>query len=84
MAGEPEDLMAALERSLIERGCGRMADREKGRLIQVSAPHFTAGVEARDGRIVRAAPIVRYMVGWTGDRFAAYCRHKGWAWERVA
>ena len=51
----------------------------EGRLWHVEAPHFVAGViEAHDGVIVRAAPILR----WTCDRpigwFRRYCQRKGW------
>jgi hypothetical protein len=46
--------------------------------VQITAPHFCAGVVARDGRVVAAAPIVRYMVGWDGRRVRDYCRRKGW------
>lgn len=54
------------------------------RLIRVVAPHFVAGLEAADGVVVRTAPILKYMVGWQGRRFARYVTRKGWAWERVA
>lgn len=47
-------------------------------LIRIVAPHFVAGVIARGGVIVEAAPIVRYMLGWDGRRFAAYCRRQQW------
>lgn len=50
------------------------------RVVSVDAPHFNAGVVGRDGRIVDAAPILRYMIGWDGERFAAYCRNKGWTY----
>lgn len=53
-------------------------------LIQITAPHFVAGVVAADGRVTEAAPIVGYMVGWSGARFAAYCANRSWAWQRVA
>lgn len=53
-------------------------------LVRIVAPHFVAGVIGqRNGAVITAAPIVRYMVGWTGDQVAAYCSRKGWACERV-
>ena len=52
-------------------------------LVRISAPHFVAGIVARDGRVVLAAPIVYYMVGWDGRRVADYCAAKNWTWERV-
>lgn len=47
------------------------------RLIRVVAPHFVAGFET-DGTVRRAAPILRYMVGWSDDRARGYIRRKGW------
>jgi len=52
-------------------------------LICITAPHFTAGIVARDGRVIEAAPIVRFMKGWNGERVATYCKRKGWKWERL-
>lgn len=54
------------------------------KLIQITAPHFCAGLIHDDGRVVMAAPILRYMIGWSGLRVASYCKAKGWAWIRVA
>lgn len=53
------------------------------RLIQITAPHFVAGIVALDGRVVEAAPILRYMAGWTGQEMVACCRRKGWTWEQA-
>lgn len=53
-------------------------------MIAINAPHFYAGLIHESGRVVRAAPIIRYMVGWTGQQVADYCRRKGWKWERVS
>jgi hypothetical protein len=48
-------------------------------LIRIKAPHFVAGVVLNaDGRVERAAPIVRYMMGWSLDRISGYCLRKGW------
>lgn len=52
-------------------------------LVRITAPHLVAGLQARDGRVVRAAPILRYMLGWDGSRLADYCERKGWTWEIV-
>lgn len=42
-------------------------------------PDFCAGV-VLDGRgiVVRAAPIIRYMIGWTEARVVRYARQRGW------
>lgn len=49
-------------------------------LVRVSAPHFVAGFET-DGVVRNAAPILRYMLGWTNQRVAQYLTRKGWTWE---
>jgi hypothetical protein len=52
-------------------------------LVVIDAPNFCAGLVARDGRVIEAAPILRYMKGWTGRRVADYCMAKGWRWKTV-
>lgn len=52
-------------------------------MIAIDAPHFYAAIVHADGRVTRAAPIIGYMVGWTGAQVAEYCRRKGWRWGRV-
>lgn len=44
----------------------------------INAPYFCAGVVIEDGRVVRAAPIIHYMRGWSQTRAMDYCRRKGW------
>lgn len=51
-------------------------------LIQVTAPHFVAGVVAWNGRIQEAAPILRYMVGWDAQKFTSYTAKRGWSWKK--
>jgi hypothetical protein len=50
-------------------------------LVSIEAPHFNAGLVAEGGTVKEAAPILRYMIGWTGKQVADYCRRKGWTWE---
>lgn len=52
-------------------------------LYRVSAPHFVAGLLVRFGKVIRTAPILRYMHGWELLDALAYCRRKGWQWEQV-
>jgi len=47
-------------------------------LLYILAPHFTAGLELRDGRAADAAPILSYMDGWSYIKILNYCRRKGW------
>jgi hypothetical protein len=52
-------------------------------VIRITARHFVAGIVPHNGRVVNAAPILRYMIHWTGKQVADYCAKKGWQWERV-
>lgn len=47
-------------------------------MIQITSPYFCAGIVLRNGFVVRAAPILQYMLGWTGERALVYARHRGW------
>ena len=49
-------------------------------MIRIIAPHFVAGIIPGE----RAAPILRYMMGWSEARIIAYCRTKGWAFQIIA
>ena len=46
-------------------------------MIRIVAPHFVAGVVLTD-RVIRTAPIVKYMIGWEPGRVRTYARSKGW------
>ncbi|MBF0102055.1 MAG: hypothetical protein HQK77_14225 [Desulfobacterales bacterium] len=50
-------------------------------MIRITAPHFVAGLEIKDRIVVRAAPIIRYMVGWPIGTVKDYCDKKGWKFE---
>jgi len=48
-------------------------------LSQITARHFCAGiVHDRDGYVTEAAPILRYMRGWTRKAVRQYVEKKGW------
>lgn len=47
-------------------------------MIQITAPHFCAGLRVMDGRVIEAAPIVRYMLGWTIQEVSVYVHKKRW------
>jgi len=51
------------------------------KLARIVAPTFAAGFEHRRNRVVYAAPIIRYMLGWKVTRVAAYCAKKKWRLE---
>lgn len=44
-------------------------------IIQITAPHFTAGMDTETGQI---APIISYMKGWSFKRIQKYCTEKRW------
>lgn len=57
----------------------------EGDSIRIVAPHFTAGVVLDDtGRVTRAAPILRYMLGWNAARVLDYAARKQWRPQRLA
>lgn len=51
--------------------------QEEG-LIHINAPHFSAGVRTKDGKVAYCAPILKYMHGWNVESVFAYARKKGW------
>jgi hypothetical protein len=46
-------------------------------LVQITAPHFCAGIVV-EGVVRDAAPIVKYMRGWTLDKVTSYCAQRHW------
>lgn len=48
-----------------------------------TASNFTAGIVLEDNVVVKAAPIVKYMNGWTLSRVEDYCRKRHWRWTKV-
>lgn len=47
-------------------------------LVRVTAPHFCASVILMRGAVVRAAPILRWALGWESAPLSAYFKKKGW------
>lgn len=48
------------------------------KLVRVVAPHFVAGFESDGHNIVRAAPILKYLIGKTEAYARHYIKQKGW------
>jgi hypothetical protein len=46
--------------------------------MRISGPNFCAGVVLLHGRVIRAAPKLRYMLGWTASRVREYAAYCGW------
>ncbi|MFL9499177.1 hypothetical protein ACJMQP_03885 [Rhodopseudomonas palustris] len=64
---------------------GGGADTSHGaaaRLYAIDAPHFYAGLLVRDGRVIAAAPILRWAIGRKTKALGAYFKRKGWKWTR--
>jgi hypothetical protein len=58
----------------------------KETLAQITAPKpraFCAGIVLWDDKVIEAAPIVKYMKGWTRDRVRTYCARCGWKVEVI-
>jgi hypothetical protein len=53
-------------------------------MIQITSDYFCAAVIVEHERVVSAAPILYYMVGWTVDRVMWYCDKKQWKYKTVA
>jgi hypothetical protein len=47
-------------------------------LVRVASRYFISGIVLRDGLVVKAAPILRYMIGWSSSRAVGYIDGKGW------
>jgi len=47
-------------------------------LIQITSTYFCCGVVFNNERIIRCAPIVKYMLDWNAERFYDYCIAKHW------
>lgn len=53
-------------------------------MLRFTGRNFCVGVEyGSTGIIYRAAPMVRYMIGWTSKRAADYARSRGWTVEVI-
>ena len=53
-------------------------------LLRLTLSSAIAGVELAGGRVVRAAPVIRYMLGWSVRRVQDYCQRRGWRWQLVS
>ncbi|VIO80089.1 hypothetical protein [Bradyrhizobium ivorense] len=48
-------------------------------MIIIDAPHFYGAVViGPTNRVIRAAPILRYMIGWDRQRVLGYADSNGW------
>ena len=47
-------------------------------MVRVASRYFVSGFVVRDGFVVKAAPLLRYMIGWPTSRAMGYMDGKGW------
>jgi hypothetical protein len=53
-------------------------------LFRIASSFFCAGLEIRQNTVILAAPIIKYMIGWSKERVILYCTSKGWKLEVVS
>ncbi len=54
------------------------------KLVQVKAPHFTAGFVSDGTCVTEAAPILKYLIGKTEAYARHYLKQKGWTTNVVS
>lgn len=50
-------------------------------MIRIDAPHFCAGAIVQNGKIVKSAPIIKWMINKTVAQIMSYCKQKNWSCE---
>ena len=53
------------------------------KLLIVYAPHFVAGLVAVNDKVVKAAPIIKYLKNKNIDQAKATCERRGWPWIEI-
>ena len=48
------------------------------KLIRISSTYFVAGLILDNGIVIKSAPIIKYMIGWSEDKVNSYIIKKGW------
>lgn len=51
--------------------------------VLIDSGYFYCAVVVRDKVVIEAAPIVRYMKGWSSLRVRDYCKSKGWKYGKI-
>lgn len=68
---------AAVLCGVAHRGAVHSTQRDD-EILQINAG-FCVGIVLRDNVVIRYAPIVRYMYGWSGQQVREYVQRKGWS-----
>lgn len=50
-------------------------------VLRITSPYFVAGITVDGGLVERAAPILKYMLGWPMHRVQTYCESRYWKCE---
>lgn len=53
-------------------------------MLVIEAPYFYAACLVEMDLVEKAAPIIKYMIGWSVTEVEAYCRKKDWKVLRYA
>jgi hypothetical protein len=48
---------------------------------RIVGPNFVAGLVIKDDRVIHAAPILGYTIGWPTERVNALAQRRGWVIE---
>jgi hypothetical protein len=51
--------------------------------MRIVGPNFVAGLVIKDDRVIHAAPILSYTIGWTTERVSALAQRRGWTIEHA-
>jgi hypothetical protein len=49
--------------------------------MRIIGPNFVAGLVIKDDRVIHAAPILGYTIGWPTERIIALAQRRGWTIE---
>lgn len=52
-------------------------------MIRITTNYFCAGAIIENGEIVKAAPILQWMVGRKVAYIKAYCDRRKWEWKEL-
>lgn len=75
------DLLLEIKARKDEAAMAALEATEQSDSFRIEAPHFVAAAEIQDGVVVRTAPILDYMMGWTTEQVRDYVESKKWQME---
>lgn len=52
-------------------------------LYRITSNYFCAGFITKNGKALRAAPIIKWSVGKHTIEIRAYCKKRGWKLEKI-